>query len=325
MKISEIKLGEQIKARWLLKTCNIRQTNTRPPRDFLQVTLSDGADDISGMLWNYINTGTAQPIGKAVNITAQVGEYNGNLQLTLTRLELADNQEMSEFLPDLGYSPKALFEYAHQLISAIGNPILSTLVRDMYMKNEAQLLIAPAAKAVHHAGLGGLLKHQIEVCEIGAAIARNYEGLPINMDLVLAGALIHDFGKLEVYEYNDCLIEMSDIGQLVEHIPVGIAMLERYKNKETQGHILLLQHIIASHHGKLEYGSSVTPKFAEAYIVHEADKLSSTFDQLRTANKKAKDDDKYTGKIFTLDNYPHLLQSVITETITQGVSKIGQM
>lgn len=317
MKISEVKNGEQIKARWLLKTCEVRKTSTRPPRDYLQVTLSDGIDDIRGMFWNYINVGDIPRIGKAHNITAQVGEYNGTPQLTLNRIELADNQDMSEFLPDLGYDKQALLDYTYQLISMIGDPILCTVTGDIYKNHAEQLLIAPAAKSVHHAGMGGLLKHQTEVCEFALGIYNNCTIVPLNKDLLIAGALLHDIGKLQVYAYNDCLIDMTDEGYLVEHIPMGIALLEQYKNKNTADKILLLQHIVASHHGKLEYGSSVTPKFAEAYIINRADGISATLDQLKTANKKAKQDDRYTAKIFTLDNYPHLMQDVITETMMQ--------
>lgn len=315
MKISELKNGEQIKARWLLKTCEVRKTSTKPPRDYLQVTLSDGTDDIKGMLWNYVNVGNLPQIGRAHNITAQVGEYNEIPQLTLSRIELADNQDMSDFLPDLGYDRQTLYEYAFHLIDHIEDPVLKSITKNIYVVYKNALLMAPAAKTVHHAGMGGLLKHSLETCEIAMGIFNNCTIVQLNMDLLIAGSLLHDIGKLQVYAYNDCLIETTDEGYLVEHIPLGIALLEGYKNAEGAEKILLLQHIIASHHGKLEFGSSVTPKFAEAYVINKADGISATLDQLKTANKKAKVGDRYTAKIYTLDNYPHLKQEIIADIL----------
>ena len=318
MKISELNVGEQIKARWLLKTCEVRKTNTRPPRDYLQAVLTDGTDEIRGMLWNYINVGNIPKIGKAHNITAQVGEYNGTKQLTLTRLELADNQDMKEFLPDLGYDTQVLYTVALSIIERIQNDDLRAVVQHIYSTYREELLIATAAKGIHHAGLGGLLKHSLEVTIIAHAIADAYDGIPINKDLIIAGGMLHDIGKLKVYEYNDCLIDMTDDGMLIEHIPIGIAMLEPYTNEENEDTMRLLKHIIASHHGKLEYGASVTPKFAEAYIINHADGLSATLDMLRTANRKATDD-RYTAKVYVLDNRPQLLQDIVMSTLNGGI------
>lgn len=321
MKINELRLGEQIKARWLLKTIDVRKTNTRPQKDFLAVTLTDGQDDVKGMRWNYIAVGDLIPVGKCVNITATVGEYNDVLQLTITRIELADNQDTSDFLPDLGYDKEALYTVAMAMISHIQNPIVKAIITDIYVNSRQELITAPAAKGMHHAGMGGLLKHQIEVCETALGICSSYSGLKIDQDLIIAGSLLHDIGKLKTYQYVDCLIEMTDMGMMMEHITIGINLLETYNNgTTTEGPVRLLQHIIASHHGKVEFGSPVTPKFVEAYIINYADMISVMYDVLKTGNAKAKPNSNYTDKLYILSNYPHMTQAYVqkllaTETV----------
>jgi len=147
----------------------------------------------------------------------------------------------------------------------------------------------PASIAGHHAALGGLLKHTTEVAVIARAITRVAGA---DQDLVLAGVLLHDIGKLDAYRW-DGGFAYTDAGHLVGHVVLGALALERRLNECatptcTDAERALLQHLILAHHGRLEYGSPVTPMTLEAEVLHWADnasaKTASMADALRDAD-----------------------------------------
>jgi 3'-5' exoribonuclease len=161
---------------------------------------------------------------------------------------------------------------------AIRGPRLMRTV-DLFYQDQAfraRFETCPASPAGHHAERGGLLRHTWEVASIGRAIARICGA---DRDLVLAGALLHDIGKLEAYRW-DGLFETTELGMLLGHVTLGMLMLDRRLLAEpvppcTDGERLLLQHLIASHHGRQEFGAAVAPMTLEAEILHFADNASA--------------------------------------------------
>jgi len=140
----------------------------------------------------------------------------------------------------------------------------------------------------HHAALGGLLKHTTEVAAIARTIAR---ACGADQDLVLAGVLLHDIGKLEAYSWRGGFA-YTELGSLVGHVVLGALMLDRRLDEEpeppcTDPERNILLHLILSHHGRLEWGSPVLPMTLEAEVLHWADnasaKTASVADALRDA------------------------------------------
>lgn len=143
----------------------------------------------------------------------------------------------------------------------------------------------PASISGHHAQLGGLLKHTCEVAQIALSIARLFASA--DPELVLAGALLHDIGKLASYRW-DGAFEMTVPGTVVGHVVLGSLMLDRRLRAEipmpcTEEELLLLQHLILSHHGKLEFGAPVVPLNLEAEILHYADNASAKATSMESA------------------------------------------
>jgi 3'-5' exoribonuclease len=135
----------------------------------------------------------------------------------------------------------------------------------------------PASSAGHHAELGGLLKHTCEVAHIALAVAAHYPSA--DTELLLAGALLHDIGKLDSYRW-DGIIEATVPGTVIGHVVLGCLMLDRRVRAAspmpcTPEELLLLQHLILTHHGKLEFGAPVLPLTLEAEILHHADNCSA--------------------------------------------------
>jgi 3'-5' exoribonuclease len=135
----------------------------------------------------------------------------------------------------------------------------------------------PASTAGHHAQLGGLLKHTCEVVHIALAIARLYPAA--DPDLALAGVLLHDIGKLESYRW-DGIFEVTVPGSVIGHVVLGAFMLDRQVRSTSplpcsEQELLLLEHLVLAHHGKLEFGAPVVPMTLEAEIIHYADNASA--------------------------------------------------
>jgi 3'-5' exoribonuclease len=276
------------------------------------------------VMWNYPSAMPLVTTGKVCDIEATVTEYNGKLQLTIELLEESADQNTDEFSCTYNDDYKTLWRTATGLIDLIESHNLRNITSEIYSAHKENILRASSAKGMHHVGIGGNISHCIEVCNLAMDISRVLQDAnrPVSMDLVIAGALLHDIGKIETYAVNQAVVEYTLNGMLQEHIVTGIRMLAKY-NAQSQyaydNEIQLLSHIIASHHGTLEFGSPVTPKFAEAYIVNMADGISAKMDILFSANDKAVTENRqYTEKIYALNNQEHMLQRDVQQLLKGG-------
>ena len=134
---------------------------------------------------------------------------------------------------------------------------------------------APAGKSWHHGYLHGLIEHTLEIVKLCDLMCDFHKEL--NRDLLVAGALLHDFGKTEELNY-DSVFDYSDKGKLIGHIVICASMIEQ-ETKKIKGFPEelknLLIHLVLSHQGKLEYASPVVPKIPEAIALYQADELSA--------------------------------------------------
>jgi 3'-5' exoribonuclease len=174
------------------------------------------------------------------------------------------------------------------LIAGISNPYLRRLLEIMFSDERiaARYKIAPAAKVVHHAYLSGLLEHVLSICQLARLTAPHYPGTDI--DLLLAGAMLHDIGKIEELTYDRGFGYSSD-GQLLGHITIGVRLVEdklRQIPDFPPKLRSLLEHMILSHHGELEFGSPKAPMFPEALLLHHLDNLDSKMECMRAAVEK---------------------------------------
>lgn len=154
----------------------------------------------------------------------------------------------------------------NELLDLIQNESIKSELK-VYFENHPEFFLHKGARGMHHAYVGGLVEHSVNVARTAINIAKNYSGL--NLDVIIAGALLHDIGKQ--YELSDTGYTIS--GNLLGHISLG--MLEFQKCMGNIPYKAELLHIIVSHHGQLEWGSPVKPNTREAYIVHIADLLDS--------------------------------------------------
>ena len=321
MNLKTAKPGELISSRLVLVKAEIRKTKTNKP--YLAATFGDGSDQLAGNIWDWSDN--LPPTGVYV-VSATVGEYMGKKQLNNIKMQWDDNQDMTAFSLHYIDDLRGPHEELQALIASISNEALRNIVVEVYTAAYPDFLNASSAMGVHHVGIGGNLCHTIEVTKLASRVAETLLECQyrVDRDLCVAGALLHDIGKIDTYEVNGPAVDMTLLGNLCDHIALGVKRLWRtaasYKYPEATR---LLEHIILSHHGSKEYGSPVTPKFMEAYIVNHADGLSAMMDTLRSYNDKAAAEQRpgiMTERIFTAGNCEHVCQEFIQDMLHGGAT-----
>jgi len=234
--------------------------------------------------------------GMVVEVVGEVQTYRGRRQLEVSRIAPAAGAvDPGALLPSAG-DPAPRWERIDRWRGAIRGPRLAAVVALFYDDAEFRSRYGqcPASTAGHHAQIGGLLRHTCEVTAIGHAVA---ECCGADPDLVLAGALLHDIGKLEAYRWTTGF-ETTDAGRLLGHVALGLVMLGRRVAAQpappcTDAELLLLQHLVASHHGRPEFGATVPPMTLEAEVLHYADNASAMTASMAAA---VADPDNFTGE-----------------------------
>ncbi|HEX5387075.1 MAG TPA: HD domain-containing protein [Gemmatimonadales bacterium] len=217
--------------------------------------------------------------GDVVQVIGEVGTYRGKRQLDVSSIRVLpkDGVDLRALLPSVGDISRywdPLDKWRGEVRAPRLRATLALFYEDPDFRRRYEE--CPASLSGHHAELGGLLKHTCEVAAIGRAIAKVSRA---DGDLVLAGVLLHDLGKLESYSWNGSF-EMTECGSLLGHVVLGALMLERRIRDEnpspcTDRELTLLLHLILSHHGELEHGAPVAPMTLEAEVLHYADNASA--------------------------------------------------
>ncbi len=220
-------------------------------------------------------------IGKrsVVQVIGEVATYRDKRQLKVSSIRVLPPGaiEPARLLPSVG-DVQRYWAYLDRLRSEIRGPRLRAVLDLFYEDPEfrSRYEACPASTVGHHAEIGGLLQHTSEVAAIAIAIAK---AAGADQDLVVAGVLLHDIGKLEAYRW-DGAFEATDLNALHGHVVLGALMLDRAVRSRaeppcTEPELAILLHLILSHHGKQEFGAPVPPLTLEAEILHYADNASA--------------------------------------------------
>ena len=282
--IIDIKAGDSMDDIFVLSEKILAQK--KDGNNFLNVTLSDKTGTIKGVVWDNVDKITAGVTsGDFVHIKGNVNEYKGSLQLVIKKMETfsADEVDPADFLPMTRRNIESMFERLLRITSSVETACLKKLIQAFWNDKEfvRKFKTAPAAKKMHHAYIGGLLEHTLSMVSLADKVAGHYSG--INRDLLIAGAMLHDIGKTEEFEYQ-FRIDYSDQGRLLNHIVIGIEMIDEKLSEIKdfpQDQMVLLKHMIVSHHGTREFGSPEPPKTIEAVILNYIDEIDSKVNGIR--------------------------------------------
>ncbi|MBD3280406.1 HD domain-containing protein [Candidatus Dojkabacteria bacterium] len=219
--------------------------------------------------------------GEIVEISASVREFNGRNQLTVYNIKPSEEKDLADYLPVTSKDIDELWKDFVEYVEKVEDKGIKKLLQALISTYEKEIKKNPAAKSVHHHYVGGLLEHVVEMLKISESVVSLYE--EADKDLVIAGCILHDIGKIRELYIDGFQIDYTPEGKLVGHIPLGVKILnELLLSNGNKGSEVLdeqtrlkLEHIILSHHYVLEFGSPVTPKTIEAMIVSKIDDLSS--------------------------------------------------
>lgn len=296
---------------------NAQRGVTRNGDPYLKCLLSDKTGRLPARKWSMSDELFKRlPTDGFVYCEGQTQPYQGELQLILDTIEPMEpsTSELRDLLPSTDRDIDAMFGEVTAMLSSLEHPAMQALART-YLADEMlmdQFKLAPAAKMMHHAYLGGLLEHTMTLMKVADSILPLYPKL--NRDLVLMGLFLHDLGKTRELVY-DRTFSYSDRGELIGHIVEGAIMLH---DKATQtmtsegvrfpAHtITVLQHIILSHHGIPEYGAAKVPATPEAVFVSMVDDLDAkttiTLDAARPDSERSFDlGGNFTERQWALQN-----------------------
>ena len=281
--INQLLAGEMIDQVFLVRDKDLRTAKNGSL--YLQCTLGDRTGVLPGRMWQTSESiYNSIPSDGFVQIKGRTEDYKGTLQLVIDALRpwSAEKVDLSDFLPITQLDIEQMWAELLEILRAIKDPKLRTLVKKFCEDRElvAAFKRAPAAMSLHHPFIGGLLEHALGVAKAAVALLPLYK--QVNSDLVLAGVFLHDIGKTAELNAGTNL-NYTDRGQLVGHITIAAIWIAQKAQQISdeggepfpQKTIDLLQHIVLSHHGTLEFGSPRLPAIPEAFIVHYLDNLDA--------------------------------------------------
>jgi 3'-5' exoribonuclease len=286
--------GQVVSSLFLVREKEIR-TSVRSGKSWLELNLADRSGSIPAKMWdNFEALAKTFECDDVVRVRGRVKVYNGQKELMLEQIvPTADSEyDLADFLPHTKHDVEKLYASLEAAIAGMKNPWLRQLLRSIVEDPDIapQLKRAPAAMTMHHAYLGGLLEHVVSLVGLAGAVSAHYPEL--DPDLLLAGVVLHDIGKLEELRYVRG-IDYSDQGRLLGHILLG-ARLFREKCRQIPGFpaplAVLVEHLIASHHGTYEFGSPSLPQIPEAVMLHFIDDMDSKMAGMRATLDASADD-----------------------------------
>ena len=280
----------QIHAGDVLSDCYVLAEKTMAQKkdgnNYLNLVLSDRTGSIKGVVWDNVEKIASQTeTGAVVAVRGHVGQYRNNLQVVVKEMTMVPPGETdpSDFMLSTERDVHQMFERLVALSESLEAWYLKALFRAFWEDDAftAQLKRAPAAKKMHHAYIGGLLEHTLSMAVLADKISGQYNG--IDRDLLVSGALLHDIGKTREFSY-DMGIDYSDEGRLVNHIVIGLQMIEEKIGTVAsfpEEPALLLKHMVISHHGSRDLGSPEPPKTIEAVMLNCIDEMDSRVQAIR--------------------------------------------
>ncbi|MCA9898296.1 MAG: HD domain-containing protein [Anaerolineales bacterium] len=295
--MNNINVGDELENEpFLIQDSILRET--KDGRPYLLGTLRDNTGQIAFVYWDippYAESWVAT--GSAVLITGRAVRYKDALQITITDMNQNREPTLADLLPASRRPRAEMLDELTEQIASLGEPwqtlVSHLLLEDTFLTGFAD---APAARNMHHAYIGGLLEHTLSMAKQATFLANHYPF--VNRDLLLAGTLLHDMGKVIEYDISKSF-SFSEDGRLVGHITRAVVMVEKAAaelGNFPEDDLRHLVHLIASHHGTQEWGSPVVPKTLEAILLHQIDLLDSRvqgfFDHLANDNSE----DAWTAK-----------------------------
>jgi 3'-5' exoribonuclease len=282
--VTELEPNQVITTSFLVHSKEVRQK--KGGELYLSLILGDRTGELDAKMWDNV----AEVVDDFerddfVKVKGLMQIFHNRPQLTIHKVRRMHDSEIDfcDYFPSSRRDPEQMWNELRAIIAGFTNPHLKALTEAILSDEDVALRYrrAPAAKQIHHAWLGGLIEHVLSLCTLARMTAGHYPH--VDLDLLLTGVILHDIGK--IYELNyERGFSYSNEGQLLGHIHIGARMVSD-KLRVLPGFPAplrtLVEHMILSHHGQLEYGSPKLPQFPEALLLHYLDDMDSKMECMR--------------------------------------------
>ena len=279
--------GTTVEGFCIIKSAEVK-TNVKGA-EYLDLLLADCEGECVAKFWDY-NRGTTgvYEAEDVIKIRASVTLWKDAEQLKIDRIRHAtpeDDVDMGKLLPCAPFDPAWLYDELYALAEGFSDDDLRRLLQYMMKENKARLLVFPAAVKLHHATRGGLLHHTWTITQLARGVIATYPAL--DSDLIYAGAILHDIGKLDELSTGSLGLAgaYTAPGQLIGHISIGVSKVAAAAELlgVPEQTAMLVEHMLLSHHGQAEFGSPRFPMFPEAEVLSELDLLDSRLYEMFSA------------------------------------------
>lgn len=284
--LAELNKGDVIDHFLLLRKCEVRLTKSS--KEYLSLELGDQSLSLSANMWDNFEGFSKTVIGgDVVKVSGNMDDFQGTPQIrinSIRKAKVSEHVSPQDFLPRSRRNYDEMKKEFFNRVEKISDSNLKILIKQIFNERRFEKYSrAPAGKSWHHSYLHGLLEHTLEIIRICDLMCDIHHEL--NRDLLVCGAMLHDFGKTEELSF-DAAFDYTDKGKLLGHIVISAMLISEEANKisgfpEDLKNCLL--HLVLSHQGKLEYASPVVPKILEAIALYQADELSAKVNAYKNA------------------------------------------
>ncbi len=289
----------------LVKSCD--KKSAKNGTFFLDLVLSDKDGEIFAKMWDFREDVNPMPeVNTVIKVRGTIQQYNGNDQFIIQRMRpsnVNDNINVADFIRSADFEGEDMLKVIVNIVANFKDEELKNVVLGMLGDNKEALLTFPAAEKLHHAMRGGLLYHTLSIVRLAECVCALYPC--IDKELLLSGAILHDIAKIREYSVNSAgVVDGHTLeGALIGHLVMGAEDVGRKCDElgidaEKK---FLLQHMLISHHGKLEFGAAVRPSFIEAEVLSQLDLFDANIYEMADALKDV-ETGGFTGRLWMLDN-----------------------
>lgn len=304
LKIVEFKPGDEIQGFFMIKETEIKTTTTN--KSYLDMILMDQSGEINAKVWDTtVVINHVFEKDTIVKVRGSVSLWQNRNQLKVNKIRNVteeDKVKLEDYVPCAPFNPTEMYEEILKFSNEIKNVDIKKIVTVILEEKHEKLLYYPAAKSNHHAIRSGLLYHILRMLQTGRALSTVYTEL--NTDLIYAGIILHDIAKIDEMNSNTLGIvtEYSKEGQLLGHLIQGIKDIDRVARENSIDNevVLVLEHMILTHHYEPEFGSPKKPMLPEAELLHYIDMIDARmYDMNKVLNQV--DEGEFSEPVWVLD------------------------
>ncbi|MCC8016033.1 MAG: HD domain-containing protein [Clostridiales bacterium] len=287
----------------IIKKCE--EKKTKNGSSFLDLIIGDKNGEIPAKLWDFSGNELFEE-EMVVKVRGAIEQYNGKDQFRIVQIRPAvasDDYNLADLVPASEVGGEQMYNMIIKRVNAFKDDDLKAVVTEILKSKKDILITCPAAFRLHHAMVGGLMLHTMSIIRLAEEVCKIYPN--VDKELLLAGAILHDTAKTWEFTFGKTGLvkSYSTEGELIGHLVKGAMYVEEAAEKLNikSEKIILLEHMILSHHGVPEFGSPVRPMFLEAEILSSLDTLDAKIYEINAAVSKV-EPGKFTDRQWSLDN-----------------------